>query len=278
MIHRIVNRLNVGRIFLLAAAAGAAPIVVVFSAAPQTLAQAQLGTAAPLAFEIASVKPDKEGPARSAQDRLLPGNQTYVVSNFSLEMLIMTAYAITPDRLSGGPNWPGSERWDIEAKSDRPITRPEALIMLQNLLADRFKLKLRRETKEVPIYVLVIEKDGSKLRENTDKAQSGMTPGRDNSRAHGDIVGHNVSMPVLTQFLSVRLGRSIVDATGLKGGFDWELRFDQQGIPDDGAPHDSAGLPDLLTAVRLQLGLKLDSQRGPVDSFIIEHAEKPSGN
>jgi uncharacterized protein (TIGR03435 family) len=226
---------------------------------------------AKLEFEVATVKPSQSGEGGAAI-RILPGGQTYLLTNITLKNMIFVAYDVTPDRVSGGPNWTDSGRFDVEGKTDHATNRPERMQLLQALLADRFKLVLRRQSKEVPVYALIVDKSGSKLRENTDKGLSQMSP-----IARGQINFHNIPMQVLTgQFLTGASGRPVADETGLKGSYDFDLKYtpDQQG----GAAPSDPPFPDLFTALREQLGLRLESQKGPVDFLIIDHAERPSDN
>jgi uncharacterized protein (TIGR03435 family) len=225
-----------------------------------------------LEFEVASVKPSEPG-AGGGAIRILPGGQTYLLTNVTLKNLIFVAYDVTADRISGGPNWTDSDRFDVEGKTDHATTRPERMQLLQALLADRFKLILRRQAKDVPVYALTVDKSGSRLHENTDKGLSQMSP-----VARGQTNFHNISMQVLTgQFLTGASGRPVVDETGLKGSYDFDLKYTpaQQG---GATPPDPATYPDLFTALREQLGLRLESQKGPVDFLTIDHAERPSDN
>jgi uncharacterized protein (TIGR03435 family) len=276
MTHRGTTPMNAGKKLLLAAAGMAAvagPLAIGILNAPRVEAQP---AAAPLSFEVVSVKPDNEGPSRTAQARILPGDRTYVVSNYNLQMLIMTAYGLdfAGDRISGVTDWMRSERYDIEAKSDRPFDRAQGMFMLQKLLADRFKLKLRREPKEVSIYALVVDKNGPRLHD-TDGGPYGVKRGE-----RGQTIYHNASMLSLTQMLpGILHGSPVEDKTGLKGRYDFDLEFtpDRPVSPDAGAVSDPSG-PDIFTALREQLGLRLESQKGQVEFFVIEHAEKPSEN
>jgi uncharacterized protein (TIGR03435 family) len=222
-------------------------------------------------FEVATVKPSQPG-VSGAAIRILPGGQTYLLTNITLKNMIFVAYDVTPDQVSGGANWTESDTFDVEGKSDHATTRPERMQMLQALLADRFKLVLRRQAKESPVYALMLEKGGSKLHENTDKGLSQMSPvGR------GQINFHNIPMQVLTgQFLTGASGRPVVDQTGLKGSYDFDLKYTPD--PQGAAALPDPAFPDLFTALREQLGLRLEAQKGSVDSLIIDHAEKPSGN
>jgi len=149
--------------------------------------------------------------------------------------------------------------------------------MLKTLLADRFQLRLRRESKELPVYALVVGKNGPKFHEADGATPGGMNYGR------GRITARKASMEDFAKRLESELGRTVVNRTALKGDFAFEMEW----IPDTGqplgllgpspAPADTSG-PSVFTALQEQLGLKLEPQKGPVEILVIDHAEKPSEN
>jgi uncharacterized protein (TIGR03435 family) len=167
--------------------------------------------------------------------------------------------------------------------------------MLQALLADRFKLAVHHETKDLPVYSLVIAKGGFKLQESKpDETDPQGRTGMHISGSSGAMRGQLVSMASLAQFLYGRLNRTVLDKTGLTGKYDFMLKWtpDQNQMQpaggfqatSGGAPGGQpalvadAGAPDLFTAVQEQLGLKLESGKGPVEVIVIDHVERPSGN
>jgi uncharacterized protein (TIGR03435 family) len=154
-------------------------------------------------------------------------------------------------------------------------------LMLQDLLADRFHLKLTREAKEMPIFALVLAKSGAKLKESTVGED-----GRRMQTGRGRIEVQGIDMASLANMLSQQLGRTVVDKTGLTGNYDFKLEWtpdlgQPQGPKEIGgaetAPPDSLG-PTIFTALQEQLGLKLESTKGPVEILVIERVEKPSEN
>jgi uncharacterized protein (TIGR03435 family) len=226
-------------------------------------------------FDAATVKPPAPGSRDGGRVRTLAGGQTFTASNVPLKYLIVTAYGLRPDQVSGGPGWVNSDGYDIEGKANRPASRDELMRMLQSLLAERFKLVLRDEKKEQPIYTLVFEKAGAAFKQNKDGGEPLFyTVGL------GHYIGSNVSMPHLAWALglSAAVGRVVLDKTGLTGGYDLDLKFTPElsGPPQDAGAIDSG--PSLFTAIREQLGLKLESGKAFVDFYTIEHAERPSGN
>jgi uncharacterized protein (TIGR03435 family) len=251
-------------------------------------------TAAAPAFEVASIKPNGSGDA----NRLIrPAGGHLSVSNMTVKDLLIFAYRVRGFQLSGGPGWIDSAHYDIEAKAEGNASADQMRLMLQSLLQDRFKLALHHETKELPIYVLAVAKSGLKIQPlkdgdcvNFDPANPAATQGRKQSDFCGTLgTGRSsldatkVSMPDLATAFSFIVGRSVVDKTGVAGGFSVHLRF----APDDPAPDPSrpgppvaADLtgPSIFTAVQEQLGLKLESSKGPVEILVIDSVEKPSEN
>jgi bla regulator protein BlaR1 len=232
----------------------------------------------PQAFEVASVKPTAETGSGMGLNRL-PGGR-FVTTNTSLKTLIGFAYDVRDHQISGGPNWLASDGFDIVAKAEGGDSRTEDLrLMVQRLLADRFKLALHRETKDFSIYSLVAGKGGPKLHES-EAGDMGISSG-----GKGRTLFKKVSMQLLAQFLSQRLGQTVVDSTGLHGQYDFSLEW----VPGEGEPRkkvdgvevplpaDSSS-PSIFTALQEQLGLKLESTKGPVEILVIDRAEKPSGN
>src|SRR2546430_6910643 len=212
----------------------------------------------------------------------------FMATNFTLHKLIQRAYDVQGDQILGGPDWVNSEGYDIDAKVEKSVVDelqrlgPDQRIlqskhMLQELLADRFKVMLHHETKEVPAYVLVIAKDGAKLQE----AKPGDTYPDGFKDPHGrplgartllqpgpcKLVGQGVPIADLVGALSERLSRSVVNETSLKGNYDFTLdchtAFMERG-------------DSLLTVLPQQLGLELKPQTAPVEVLAIDHAEKPS--
>jgi uncharacterized protein (TIGR03435 family) len=152
---------------------------------------------------------------------------------------------------------------------------------LQALLADRFQLSIHRETKEQPLYALVIGKSGSKLQESQSKHDA-----RHMMMGGGDFEGQGVPLEMLTAALSRQLGRPVIDHTRLKGHYDFKLEWTpepgQSGGPlppgVEGPPPADLNGPSLFTAIQEQLGLRLESQKGPVDVLVVDRVEKPSEN
>jgi len=270
-------------------------------------------------FDVASIKPNHTGDGRVGIG-MQPGGR-FTANNVTVKMLITIAYGIRDHQLSGLPGWAESERYDISAKpenaeglappADDKIpseaemqTRQEKMrAMMQDLLADRFGLKIHRETKEMPVYALVVAKNGPKLEESKEGAPDivdfgGRGRGPDDVKqirrgpmirmGRGQFAGQEMRMPMLVEQLSRITGRNVIDKTGLTGKYDIKLNWtpdeSQAGLgggPDgahgpEAASADSA--PPLFIAIQEQLGLKLESQKGPVEVVVVDHIAKASEN
>jgi uncharacterized protein (TIGR03435 family) len=247
-------------------------------------AQAQPSPAAPtpLKFEVASLKPSQPG-GTGGGIRPAPGGERYLASNMPLKSLIMTAYRLQADQVLGGPSWMDTDLYDMNAKAEKPSTLEELHLMLQDLLADRFKLRFHHEAKELPIYALMVDKGGPKLKAN--EGQSAADPWIDNTFEQLKMTMHAKFAPMdfFAWRLSMVMDRHVIDQTKLGGGYDFDLAFTREPRPDaapgaliNGAPVDTT--PTIFDAIRQQLGLKLERQKGPVDMLVIDHAEKPAGN
>jgi uncharacterized protein (TIGR03435 family) len=234
-------------------------------------------------FAVATVKSARHGNGMS----LLQGTPDGIrIENFSLRQILRAAFGMQDDRLWGVPDWAEVERFDIEAKVDDSdvakfgtLTFEQRQEMLVPLLIDRFGLKFHREQRDLPTYKLVIAKGGSKLKEsNTEFAQRHFQPvGR------GQLESVGTPLKALIPTLSRQLGRTVFDETGLTGLYDYTLQWtpdDRFGPFPNGSNGDAdlASKPDLLTALREQLGLELKSQQGPVEVVVIDQISKPNAN
>lgn len=269
---------------------------------------------ASLTFEVASVKSNKSG-----DGRVMIGGQPgrFNMTNVPLRQIIQLAYQIQPFQLIGAPNWASDDRFDVVAKppANVPPAGPLAAgspgplqYMLRNLLADRFKLRAHTESREMPIYALVLARSDGKLGSKIKPAavdcaaMRGRGPGAPPpappapgevpqcgvSMGIGSIGAGSVPMTQLATLLSQRVGRIVVDKTGLTGVYDFNLDFTPDQIPGAGGPGpvlppgapalppvDPNG-PSIYTALQEQLGLKLDSQRGPVEVTVVDSVDHPT--
>jgi uncharacterized protein (TIGR03435 family) len=268
------------------------------SAASYTQAQ----PAAAPAFAAASIKANPSTGPGPLGMQFLPGGRLRI-QNMPLYMIVAGAYNLPfqSQRLSGGPEWIRGDRFDIDATAEAgaipagaiPDERDEKMrAMLRTLLAERFHLKMRREIKDQPVYAIVVAKGGPKLK------PAGIEENQCETTAAKDIDCHNfhggrgrglhakaANMKDLALFVSNWTDRPLVDKTGLAGMYQFETRGWANITPgpapaagavaEDG--QDAASLPTVFTLFA-DMGLKLDSQHAPVEMFIIESVERPTGN
>jgi uncharacterized protein (TIGR03435 family) len=306
MTHRNAKKLEFGKKLLLAAAGMvvvAAPVVVGIVNAPLIRAQSQ--TAAPVAFEVASVKANKSEDRRRMGMQSTPGGR-FTATNLPLYLLIAVAYSLPfqSNRLSGGPEWIRSERFDIEAKApDRAFAaetpgkaRDEKMrLRLQSLLADRFKLIVRSEMKELQVYALVAGKNGPKLKKAVIEEKDCPVGDEDRAAACHTFMGGQgrglhakaVDMADLVVALSNFSDRPMIDKTGIKGLYEietegWVPLRPRQVLPGAEPTAEDLAMADpsrpTLFSVLEKLGLKLESQKAPVEMFVVDHVERPSEN
>jgi uncharacterized protein (TIGR03435 family) len=225
-------------------------------------------TAPQPAFEVASIKPAQpQAPGRvSTRMSTDAGRLTY--TDVSLSDLIGKAYRVQHNQISG-PAWLDTERFDIAAKIPAGVAMDRIPEMLQSLLANRFNVRLHRETRELPEYKLVQGKTARQLQ----KAESsgGLNIGFGPGRAHAS---GKVTMEWLAAFLSDRLGRPVLDRTQLDGAYVIALEWvpDSTEVPDAATP--GADGPSLFVALQEQLGLKLAAAKGSVEILVIDQAGK----
>lgn len=259
----------------------------------------------PIYFEVASVKPNKDGGQGMGINRAAGGQfRTVNTPPFNL---VTFAYVIQSYQVVGLPDWARNERFDITAKlgSDpAPVTPPapdHMMLAMRTLLADRFQLKIHKETREMDIYALVVDrpgKPGPALKPSADEcaarpggprpepgAPQPQGPPRraDGSpifcgfqQAPGVMRFNGFALSMFAQGISGRVGRQVVDRTGLTGEWSFELKYSLPPAPGtDPAPPDP-NAPDLFTAVREQLGLKFEATKGPVEVWVVDSIERPT--
>ena len=261
--------------FLMAAAAGA-----------QTTPQ----------FEVAAIRPNNSG-ARAVSIGV-PSPGTFRAQNVWLRFLVQVAWDVKDFQVLGGPGWATSDRYDVTAKAAENVQLPEMRPMLKALLEDRFQLTLHTETRQLPVYALVVGKGVLKLRltsegscamPNPDASSPNPLPVCGNiSMSPDGINGVGVSMAQLAAALSNSMQRTVVDQTALTGKFDVHMEWTaDQSTPGFWAPGlapapsadaSSDGGHSIFTVIREQLGLALEARKGPVTVLVIDHAEKPSPN
>jgi len=200
-------------------------------------------------------------------------------TNTPLQNLIEAAYRLRDYQVVGGPNWLRSDKWDIDARTDGPTTRTQRNQMLQTLIVERFGLKFHREMKDIPGYVLVIAKNGTKLHEVKEGEVSSIPTGT--TVQSGLIIGHQVRMMDWVGLFASVLGCPFEDNTGLTGKYEFKLEW----APDESQPNGGGeapadpNRPSIFAALQEQLGLKLEVKKFPVEMFVIDHVDRvPTAN
>lgn len=230
--------------------------------------------------EVASIKPSNAD-ANGGIIKPLPGGQTYVATNMPVKVMIKLMFHLNDRQISGGPGWLDNDLFDIEAKADRPRTIDELHVMFQNLLIDRFNLQFHNEMRTLPAFELVVDKPGPKLTENHSPENFDIPVRR---TGFGKMEATHCPMSYFSWLLSQALDKPVIDQTGLAQFYDFKLEWTPEpppglaGRPDAAATLPATNGPDIYTALREQLGLKLESHKGPVEVMVIDHIEKPSAN
>jgi uncharacterized protein (TIGR03435 family) len=264
-------------------------------------------------FEVASIKPNKSGSGMIGIR--FPGVGQFNVINMPLREMIRFAYQVQLLQIEGGPDWVNSDRFDIIAKAEGRPTMSQVNAMLRSLLAERFALKIHKETREMPVYELVVARADKRLGAQLQPATSecrpvhvpngapkppppppppaggpgpdAIPPSDDGTDLRcgalfgpGFITLRQFTMGRFARDLTMVTRRVVVDRTGLEGRYDIDVEFSPEfrpapppGAPEIAAPPSDA--PSLFTAIQEQLGLKLESARGPVEMLVIDAAERP---
>lgn len=279
-------------------------IVTIFSAIGVPIAAQQ--AASDPTFEVASVRPNTSGYAGWRLEPQAGGRLTG--TNVPAAALIRFAYDLPDFQISGGPGWLGSDRFDIAAKAEGDAPVNQTRLMLRTLLAERFKLTVHTETRDLPIYALVMARSdgrpGTQLRRTeADCGREivlgddwagigpsrgvprcgffGFAPGTDLPKGRGGLAFRGLTLSMFAKRLMPVVRRPVSDQTGLTGYFDAEFDFLAELPPPPPPP----GLPNafgsdpfgsIFTVLPEQLGLKLDSRRGPVDVLVIDRVEPPA--
>jgi len=236
-------------------------------------------------FEVASIKLNQLGGRIGTATR----NGSFSGTNQTLIQLVTYAYRVREFQIFGGPGWTSVDRFDVEARAAAGTPTPDAddpdrpgiiALMVQSLLADRFQLKLHRETRNLPVYEMLVNKT-SKLTPTVEgkPGPGGLKAGQarlGGSNGNVELIGSGLSVSFLARLLSQQLGRPVIDKTKIEGDFDFTLVWARSSV-DLTSTSDTSG-PSLFTAIQEQLGLKLESTTGPVDVIVIDSVQKPTPN
>jgi uncharacterized protein (TIGR03435 family) len=228
------------------------------------------------AFEVASIRISQQDDGQDIDSY----QGLFRAHNVTARRLMALAYTLDMSEIVGGPKWLDSDRYDINAKipaelaEQRPSRLPE---MIESLLAERFQIQIHREQRQMPGYALVLDKKESKDKKGS-KLQSSKTPekGSDTHSNGRHLTATNVSMERFAQRLSREVMGVVVDRTGLKGGFDFELDWTPEKFALAAVPDAADGAPSIFVALPEQLGLRLESTKVAVSAVIVDRAEKPT--
>jgi uncharacterized protein (TIGR03435 family) len=234
-----------------------------------TITALAVSLAAAQSFDVATLKLVK-GPINLSQGAVIRGRTVTCIA-VTLRDLLSYAYDVRYEQLGGGPSWVGEDHYDVMAKSegDGVLKQTESRQMLQKLLADRFQLQVHRETQEVPMYALVVAKGGPKLKPATETTRCYSVRSNEKGMRMEARCG---TMDHLVRQLAGTAGRFVVDRTGLTGQYVFTLEWGPQNRSAE------SDVPSMLDAVQEQLGLKLESTRGPLEKLVIDRAERPTEN
>lgn len=254
------------------------------TARPHAFAQATppaaTSTAAPPpAYDIITIKPNKTA---SGDVDIDSEDDHFTATNVSLKNLLEDVYNIKQDLISGIPGPVDSARFDIQAKISDPdpdalkkMTPEQERLKLLPLLTERFQLKTHTETKILPVYELVVIPGGPKFKPSSDQTKTGDgSTSIQGSRTRGKLTAHDIPMSSLAKSLAGQVHRTVIDRTSLTGNFDLALQWSNDESTEAGAESD----PTIFTAVQEQLGLKLQSAKGPVQTLVVDHTAMPSEN
>src|SRR5262245_22676857 len=267
----------------------AGTLLIAFALAGRLLLAQSAGTPA---FDVASVKPNHSADKESASF-VQPGGR-YTATNVTVRALVKSAYGLHDDQLTGGPSWVNSDRFDISAKAEGysapSAFRDQARLMLRPLLADRFKLILRRERRDLPVYALL--KAGAELgpqlrrsdSRDFDGAPKAMPPPRATEPEvplpcgaeiyrPGHLAARGMSLSAFVLNVARYTDHVVVDRTGLEGKFDWDVQWIPDTLTLDGSNTPEG--PLLFAALREQAGFRIERQRSSIEVFVVEHIEPP---
>ena len=226
--------------------------------------EAQTGATPAAQFEVASIKPST-APGTRGPTIYNPTHERFAIDRITTKDLIAYAYDVRDFQITGGPGWVGSEEYDVVAKPQGEASGERILAMARSLLAERFNLRLHHESKEMPVFALVVAKGGPRLHPTVGTGGPEVRGGR------GRLIARKVTTGMIGSQLAGRvLGRAVIDRTGIAGEFDINLEWTPDESPDLG--------PSIFTALQEQLGLKLEPTRAPVEVLVIDHVERPSAN
>ena len=225
-------------------------------------------------WEVATVKPSDPNDA-GGQHINMRGRYVMFLDT-TVEEFLLLGYSVQKSQLAGLPDWAKTEKWDVNGVPDTEGAPSLGQLeeMIRRILPERFGLKLHHEQRELPVFALTIAKGGPKITPNTSDPNGWLN--QQNGTVNGQHYENlkNTSIAELTQILEFRVDRPVVDQTGLKGRYDFNLRW----ALDDGTATGANAAPGLFTAIQEQIGLKLEAVKAPADVLVIDKVERPGAN
>ncbi len=223
-------------------------------------------------WEVATVKPSDPNDTNGQHIRLR--GRHVMLLDHTVEDILLIGYGVQKSQLVGEPDWVKTEKWDVDGVPDvegEPDLR-QLREMMQKILKERFGMELHREQREMPVFALTVAKGGPKMTPNTSDPNGWMD--QQNSAANGRDVENlkNASMPDLAEILQFRCNRPVVDQTGLKGRYDFKLQW----TIDEARATDADAPPGLFTAIKEQIGLKLEPVKAQAEVLVVDKVERPS--
>jgi len=244
---------------------------------PTTAAQ---NNQARLVYDVASIRQSRPNALAGGIDPL-PGGTGYKGEGVSVKVMLSVMYRVPLRQIVGGPDWINDERFDVQAITETPYSTDDLHLMFQNLLTDRFHLKLHRETRLAPAYILTIAKSALKMAEATTARDHNIPI---TNGGHNEFIGNSVRMSFFCWWLGLKLQgdqRPVIDQTGLSGAYDFKLSFRPQLAPNASmeiSNSEQDNRPSIFDALKDQLGLVLTPRKGPVETLVIDSVERPSEN
>ena len=228
-------------------------------------------------YDAVVIKPNSSG---SGSSRISSNMDLYNATNVSLKMLLQDSYNVKEDMITGVPKVMESARFDVEAKVVDPdpavlkkLDADQRRAMRRAILLERFQLKVHTEVKTLPVYEMSVTKGGPKFKESPTTGSGSSTH---THSIHGgtELTARNVTMASFASTLYSEVHRTVADKTGLTGKYDLDMKW----TPEDQPATDADAGPSIFTALQEQLGLKLQSAKGPVETLVVDNVEMPSAN
>jgi len=225
-------------------------------------------------WEVAAVRPSDPN---ARNDKFDVVGRHAIVQNQTVEIMLMFGYGLQKSQIVDAPDWVKTQRYDVDGVANvegRPDVK-QFQSMVRKLLVERFGLKMHMEQREMPVFALTVAKGGTKMEKSATDPNGVMNQDVRNGDGQRRLRFTNTSMKDLALLMLVEVDRPVVDQTGLEGRYNFQLSYTKD---ESRAPTDGSAAPSLFTAVREQLGLKLEPVKAPAEVLVIDAVERPSAN